>query len=74
MQAWTKKQSPFTLIGQKVRATRTLHDAPSADDDRIPRGTVGVIDDYDSSSDLFVVDFGSRYGHVLVDWPEVTLV
>ena len=42
-----------------VRAKTRIPDCPSSrEDDSVPRGTVGSIEDYDSSAELLVVNFG----------------
>jgi len=41
-----------------VRAKVRIHDCPaSREDDGVSRGTVGSIEDYDSSAELLVVNF-----------------
>ena len=54
-----------------VRAKARIQDCPSSrQDDSVPRGTVGSIEDYDSSAGLLVVNFeGDRC--LLVDPSEI---
>jgi len=54
-----------------VRAKARIHDCPSSrDDDGVPRGTLGSIEDYDTSAEMLVVSFeGDRC--LLVDPSEI---
>lgn len=53
----------------RVRAKRRIHDNPlSRQDDGVPRGAIGVIEDCDQLARMFVVEFDG--GRVLLVAPE----
>lgn len=55
----------------KARAKRVIEQSPLSDSPAIPKGTIGEIEDTDQTNGLLVVDFGTRYGHVLCSPDEI---
>jgi len=61
----------FTLVGQRVRARRTVEQAPLDSAPAVPRSTVGHVEDFDDLAELYAVDFGDPYGVVLCGRDEI---
>lgn len=73
MQAWTKKQDPVSFVGKRVRAVRVIAQPPRSKDPDVPRGAIGLIEDYLGPEDSFMVDFEKPYGVIECYWDEITL-
>ncbi len=73
MQRWTRSQPPESFVGKPVRALRTINQPPRSKDPDVPRGAIGLIEDYLGPEDSFMVDFEAPYGVIECYWDEITL-
>lgn len=75
MQIWAKKGEPARLVGKRVRAVKKIHDSPRSTEPDVPRGTIGLIEDYLGSEDSFMVEFkvGRIYTVIECYWDEIAL-
>jgi hypothetical protein len=55
----------------RVITKREVYQSPLTHMPHVPKGTIGIVDDEDTSAKLLIVDFGELYGHVLVSYDEV---
>jgi hypothetical protein len=47
-----------------MTAKRTIYQSPLSDAPNVPKGTRGILEDFDRCSDLMFVDFGEPFGVV----------
>lgn len=63
----------MTFVGQRVRTTKKIDQPPRSKDPAVPRGTIGLIEDYLGPEGSFMVDFEAPYGVLECYWDEITL-
>jgi hypothetical protein len=76
MQLWTRSvEHPSDFVGQRVHATKKIHQSPRSREPDISRGTKGTIQDYLGPEDSFMVEFkvGRIWTVVECYWDEITL-
>lgn len=54
-----------------VRARQRIEQSPLSEVPAVPKGTEGLVSDFDRCAQLFVVDFGAPYGDVLCERSEL---
>ena len=61
-------------VGRWCMSRTTIRQSPLVSDLDVPARIAGTIEDYDGSNDTLLIDFGPRYGIVLVERGEIRVL